>query len=95
MSFLKILRSVVMKTLSSTCVYLLFHHNYLQIMHFFWTKFHRNVGVLFSLDLIVWYMVLIFFITDDVNFFPLFYFLNYESMITHLKEPWEIQNKVT
>ena len=40
-------------------------------------------------------MVLIFFITDDVNFFPLFYFLNYESMITHLKETWKIQKKVT
>ena len=28
-------------------------------------------------------------------FLFLFYFLNYESMITHLQETWKIQNKVT
>ena len=27
--------------------------------------------------------------------FSLFYFLNYENMITHLQETWKIQNKVT
>ena len=25
----------------------------------------------------------------------LFYFLNYDSMITHLQETWKIQNKIT
>ena len=29
------------------------------------------------------------------DFFFLFYFLNYENMITHLQETWKIQNKVT
>ena len=28
-------------------------------------------------------------------FFFLFYFLNYESLITHLQETWRMQNKVT
>ena len=27
--------------------------------------------------------------------FFLFYFLNYENMVTHLQETWKIQNKVT
>ena len=33
--------------------------------------------------------------TSPNGFFKsLFYFLNYENMITHLQETWEIQNKV-
>ena len=29
------------------------------------------------------------------NIFPNFYFFNYESITTHLKETWKIQNKIT